>query len=162
MKRNSFDLFMINNFSNVIKQSKSVSISPNEVVDNDVMSMTFMGKSSGMRVPKVRTGLVLLITSESLGENNDLGINLMKNCLFSISEGIELPEYIFFINTGVKLISDESVLANLEKIKKYGSNIITSMESLVYFKLNNCKVAQKWAIGDIMSILVNANKVIRI
>jgi len=162
MKKNSFDPFMINNFSTVIKQSKSVSISSNDNINNDLIGMTFMEKSSSMRVPKVRTGLVLLITSDSFGENNDLGNNLMKGFCESLSSGFELPEYIFFINTGVNLLNDENLVEVFRKLKKYGTNLIMSFESLEYFKLDNTKLMQKWSIGDITTVLMSANKVIKI
>lgn len=161
MKKNSFDPFMINNFTNVIKQSKSVSISANDSIDSDIMGMTFMEKSSSMRIPKVRTGLVILITADSIGENNDLGINLMKDFLESIANGVELPEYIFFMNTGVKLISNENMSEIFQQIKKYGTNLITSVESIRHFNFANCKLAQKWSIGDITTVLVSANKIIK-
>ncbi|MBE5812269.1 MAG: hypothetical protein E7314_01265 [Clostridiales bacterium] len=162
MKKNSFDPFMINNFSNVIKQSRSVSISHGDSIDNDLMGMTFMEKSSSIRVPKVRTGLVVFIDSESLGENNELGYNLMKSFCISIANGLELPEYIFLINSGVKLIVDENLSDEFKKIKKYGTNVITSLESMKFFELDNVKMVQKWAIGDITAVLMNANKVIKL
>lgn len=162
MKKNSFDPFMINNFSDIVKHGRSVSISPNDTIDNDLIGMTFMEKSSSMRIPKVRTGLVLLITSTCFGQENDLGNSLMKSFCDSIASGLELPEYIFLINTGVKLISDESMVDCFKKVKKYGTNIIASFESLEYFKLGDCRFAQKWAMGDIATVLISANKVIKI
>ena len=99
MKKNSFDPFMINNFSGIVKQSRSVSISQGDNADNDLMGMTFMEKSSSIRVPKVRTGLVILIGSESLGENNELGNTLMKSLCTAIASGVDLPEYIFLMNS---------------------------------------------------------------
>lgn len=162
MKRNCFDPFMINNFTNVINESKSVSISSTESMDNDIVGMTFMEKSSSMRIPKVRTGLVLLITSDVLGENNELGINLMKDFCTAVVSGLDLPEYVFFINSGVKLIGDSGLIEKFKKLKKYGTKIITSVESLQYFNIEKNRMAQAWAIGDITTVVITASKVIKL
>jgi hypothetical protein len=163
MKKNSFDPFMINNFSNVPRQSKFSSLSTPDMANDDLMSMTFLEKRTNMSIPKVRTGLVLLITSNSFGEINDLGKELLKNFCVSVASGFELPEYMFFINTGVKLIEDKEIVDILKKIKKYGTNVVISFESVNYFGLeNNCKTFNKWAIGDITAVLVNSKNVVKI
>ena len=67
------------------------------------------------------------------------------------------------MNTGVKLLEDNNVLETLKIIKKHVSNIVMSFESLQYFGLeNSCKAFNKWSIGDITTILVNAKNVIKI
>jgi len=163
MKKNTFDPFMINNFSNLPKQSKFSSVSTPDIPSDDLMSMTFMEKRTNMSIPKVRTGLVLFITSDSLGEDNELGRRLLKNFCESVATGFELPEYIFLINTGVKLIEDKDLIDIFKKIKKYGTNIVLSFESLKYFDMENaCKSFDKWSIGDISTILVNSKNVIKV
>lgn len=163
MKKNSFDPFMINNFSNLPKQSKFSSLSTPDIPSDDLMSMTFMEKRTNMSIPKVRTGLVLFITSNALGETNDLGKSLLKNLCESIANGFELPEYIFLVNEGIKLIEDKDLVDIFKKIKKYGTNIVLSLETLKYFAIEDgYKFFNKWSIGDITTILVNAKNVIKI
>lgn len=163
MKKNSFDPFMINNFSNLPKQSKFSSLSTPEIPSDDLMGMTFLEKQTSMSLPKVRTGLVVFITSDSIGENNGLGNNLLKNFCESISNGIDLPEYIFLMNTGVKLIENEDLVDIFKKIKKCGTNIVLSYESLKYFDIEKLsKSFCKWSIGDITTILVNSKNIIKI
>lgn len=163
MKRNNFDPFMINNFSNLSKQSKFSSLPTNEIQSDELMSMTFMEKRTNMSIPKVRTGLVLFVTSNSLGENNELGISLIKNLCNSVSTGLDLPEYIFLINTGVRLIEDKDIMDTFKRMKKYGTNIVLSFESLKYFEIEECsKSFAKWSIGDITTVLVNSKNVIKI
>ena len=162
MKKSSFDPFMINNFSGLVKHGKPVTISTSDMGENDLMGMTFVEKSSNVRIPKVRAGLVVLITSNSIGENNSLGNDLLKNFCISLSSGLELPEYIFLLNTGLKVLLDDNIVESLKKIQKYGTNVISSLESVEYFDMNNYKMIKKWAIGDMTSVLMNANKVIKI
>lgn len=163
MKKNTFDPFMINNFSNLPKQSKFSSLSTPDIPSDDLVSMTFMEKRTNMSIPKVRTGLVLFITSNSLGDNNDLGNSLLKNFCESVSTGFELPEYIFLMNTGVKLIEDKEFTDIFKKIKKFGTNIVFSVESLKYFDMEkDCRAFNKWAIGDITTVLVNSKNVIKV
>lgn len=163
MKKNSFDPFMINNFSNLPNQSKFSSLSTPDIPSDDLMSMTFMEKRTNMSIPKVRTGLVIFITSTSIGENNDLGNNLLKNFCESISTGIELPEYVFLMNEGVRLIENEDLVNIFKKIKKCGTNIVLSFESLKYYDIEKlCKSFSKWSIGDITTVMLNSKNVIKL
>ena len=162
MKKNTFDPFMINNFSNITKRTKSMSIGE-ENSNSDFVGMTFIEKSTNMRTPKSKSGLVLLIESDSIGTDSELGKKLMKDFVISISEGLELPEYIVFMNTGIHILMDIELKESLKLLKKYGTNLIASYESLEFigFTIEN-KLAQKWSVGDITMIIMNANKVIRL
>lgn len=162
MKKNTFDPFMINNFSSITKQTKSTSI-VEESGNSDFAGMTFIEKSISIRTPKAKSGLVLLIESESMGEDKELGKKLMKDFFISISSGIEFPEYIMFVNTGVKILNDIDLKQPLKLIKKYGTNLIASYESLEFLGLTiENKLAQKWSVGDMTMLIMNTNKVIRI
>lgn len=162
MKKSNFDPFMINDFSNIIKQNRGMSLPATDIGNNELVGMTFMEKTTNMSVPKVRTGLVLLISSDCLGTSRDLGVLLLKNFFDSLANGLDLPEYIFLISDGIKLILDKNVLDNFKKMKKYGTNVVVSYESLEYFNmLDSCK-SVKWSIGEMTSILVRANQVIKI
>ena len=87
---------------------------------------------------------------------------LMKNFLISIANGIELPEYIFFINSGVKIFNDQNLLDTLKQIRKYGTHLISSLESVEYFNIEKNRIFTKWSIGDITAVLVNSKNVIKI
>lgn len=163
MKKSNFDPFMINDFSNIIKQNRSMSLPATDVCNNELIGMTFMEKATNMSVPKIRTGLVLLISCDYLGTSKDLGVLLLKNFCDSLTNGLDLPEYIFLISDGTKLLLDESMLDDFKKMKKYGTNIVASYESLEYFNmLDSCKSVKKWSIGEMTSVLVRANQVIKI
>jgi hypothetical protein len=162
MKKNTFDPFMINNFSNITKRTKSTSV-VEENSNSDFVGMTFIEKSMSIRTPKAKSGLVLLIESESMGEENELGKKLMRDFFISILSGIEFPEYIIFVNTGVKILDDVELKQTLKLIKKYGTNLIASHESVEFLGVTiENKLAQKWSVGDITMLIMNANKVIRI
>ena len=163
MRKNSIDPFMINNFSNLPRQSKFSSLSTSDMQNEDLVSMTFVEKRTNMSLPKVRTGLVILVTSDSIGENNELGSRLLKSFCESISSGFELPEYIFLMNTGIKIIEDKGVVELFRRLKKSGTNVILSFESLQYFGIEaEYKAFAKWAMGDITSVLVNSKNIIKI
>lgn len=163
MKKNNFDPFMINNFSSLIKNSSSISLPDEGNINNDLISMNFLEKSISIRTPKVKPGLVLVLTSNSFGDNIELGHSVMKGFLTTISGGLDLPEHIIFMNTGVKLTVDKDFTSILRKIKKYGTNMIASLEAIEYFEMfEDCKLAQKWSVGEITTMIMSANKLIKI
>lgn len=162
MKKNTFDPFMINNFSNITKQAKSISI-PENNSNNELAGMNFIEKSINIRTPKTKRGVILLIDSNSIGESNELGKKLIKDFVFSIADGLEFPEYILFVNTGVELLKDNELKENLKKIKKYGTNLVASYESIEFFGLTDeAKFMKKLSIGEIAMLTINANKVIKV
>jgi hypothetical protein len=116
-----------------------------------------------LRVPQVSLGFDVLLTREYIGENNPLGEKLMRDFIFSITQNLDLPQYIIFMNSAVKLIaSDEECINNIKKLKKYGTVSVVSIESLEYFGLiHECKSGLKEVSADIMEKIIVAKKIVK-
>ncbi len=107
---------------------------------------------------------VVVIASECLGNGqDDLGKQLMKAYLFSLSQAENLPQLILFYNTGAKLVAEGAeTVEDLKKLEEAGVEIRTCGTCAGYFELK-----EKIAVGtitnmqDIVNEQLNAAKVVR-
>lgn len=93
--------------------------------------------------------LTIIISSEELGSgSSELGTALMKSYLFALSEAEVIPENLIFINGGVKLVVEESlVLESIKKLKEMGTNVQSCGLCLDFYKLKD-----KIAVGEITNM----------
>lgn len=93
--------------------------------------------------------LTILISSEELGSgSSELGAALMKSYLFALSEADVIPENLIFINGGVKLVVEDSlVLESIKKLKGRGTNVQSCGLCLDFYKLKD-----KLAVGEITNM----------
>ena len=126
-----------------------------------VSDAVFFEKRVSFRIPQVVPGFVMLITSESIGDSNDVGKLLLKDFLVEVYNSMDLPEYIIFVNDAVKCV--ESNIDGLRKVKKFGTKIIVSIESLDFFNISsNFEFANKLSSSDIAKKMIFAKKLLKI
>lgn len=78
-----------------------------------------------------------LLNSDHIGANRELGKILVKG-LFNAAADLPCQKQFVFINTGVKLVTEESYcLEVLEKLEKSGARILACGTCIDYFKLRN-------------------------
>ncbi len=115
---------------------------------------------------KVITGpTVLLIASECFGRGSDeLGKLLMRTFLHTLGESPLLPNQIIFLNSGVKLVvNDSAVLDDLEVLAKRGVDLCACGTCLGFYELKDRVAAGRISnMYDIASALLNAGKTIEI
>jgi selenium metabolism protein YedF len=107
---------------------------------------------------------IIFITSETMGDGDDeLGRLLLKNYLITLTEMTDLPEAIFLVNAGVKLVCEGSELLEVfNKIGCLGVDIAACGLCLEFYHLT-----QKQASGratnmlEIATALQSADGVIR-
>ncbi len=82
---------------------------------------------------------VIFIGKETIGEgDNELGKNLMRMFLYTLSEIKEYPSYILFMNGGVKLPAlDEQAVKSLQTLKDNGVNILVCGACLNFYGLTD-------------------------
>lgn len=115
-------------------------------------------------VQHIKEGFCVLITKKAIGKCNGLGEKLLEDFIFYVSDLIELPEYIIFMNDGVFLLCDENNLyKSIMKMKKNGVRIMVSMESLSHFNLSgNVKGMTMATSADISEKIVFSKQLINI
>lgn len=96
-----------------------------------------------------RQPLTILIASEELGDgSSELGTALMKSYLFALAEANTIPDNLIFINGGVKLVVQESlVLESIKKLQDKGTNVFSCGLCLDFYNIKD-----KLAVGEITNM----------
>lgn len=114
--------------------------------------------------PEKNEAFTIVISSDKLGNGEDeLGIALMKSYIFALSEAEIIPNHLIFLNSGVKLVVEDSlVLDSLTKLQQRGVNILSCGLCLDFYKIKD-----KLSIGEISNMyaiieLMNSSKTIKL
>jgi selenium metabolism protein YedF len=97
---------------------------------------------------------VVLVASDQLGHGDpQLGQVLMKNFLFTLTEGDTTPDLMLFLNGGARLtVAGSEVLEPLQKLANLGTDIATCGLCLDFFHLK-----EALAIGRVSNMLETVN-----
>lgn len=121
-------------------------------------SLLLSGKGDSAEVGKAEALMgmgktIMLVGSDRLGDGPEaLGRLLMKNFIITLLDMNELPDSIFFINTGVLLTTAASeIIEVLEKLENQGCEIFSCGVCLDFF---HCK--DKLAAGSVTNMLTIA------
>jgi selenium metabolism protein YedF len=163
------------------------------LVDNRIAveNLTRLGNSSGMTVTtgETRDGLFVRFTGEGRPVENpvidcpatgsgyavfigkdvvgtgerELGYNLMKMALYTLSQGDSVPAHIIFMNDGVKLPAGEEqqVIDSLTTLVDRGSTVLVCGTCLSYYGIaDRLKVGIVSNMYDILDAMQRSDKVI--
>lgn len=106
-----------------------------------------------------------VITTDKLGKgSDDLGKILMKSFLYTLSETKPYPEFLIFLNTGVKLTTlGSDSLEDLKKLNEAGVKIVSCGTCLDFFEIkSNLQVGSISNMYDIVEIITESEKTITI
>ena len=106
---------------------------------------------------------VMLVGSDGLGRGDEeLGRLLMPRFLHELCGVTEKPEYLLFVNNGVRLVADDSlVLEQLRRLQVEGVDLLACSTCLERFDLTDrLAVGSRTDMPTIASILVTAEKVV--
>jgi selenium metabolism protein YedF len=82
--------------------------------------------------------ILLVISTDTIGEEEEIGRILMKGFLETMKTTKELPHTIFFINTGIKLTTvNEETIPILKEIGSLGVEIFSCGTCLKYYNLED-------------------------
>ncbi len=108
--------------------------------------------------------IAYFITKDYLGEGDgELGYNLLKMALYTLSEGDLVPQAILFMNRGVKLAAseDQQVFDSIEQLIQKGCKIILCGTCLNFYQLTEqVKHGTISNMYDILNEMEEADKVI--
>ena len=109
-------------------------------------------------------GYTVFVSKDHLGEGaQELGYNLLRMALFTLSQGDGLPESVLFMNGGVRLPAgeDEQVLESLRALADKGVDILVCGTCLNYYGLTErLKLGTVSNMYDILERMQRAGKVI--
>ena len=106
---------------------------------------------------------VVFMGKDYIGEGDyELGSALVKMFFYTLSQADDVPESIFFMNSGVKLPTlDEQVVSHLQALEDRGVKILVCGTCLDYYKLKgDLKLGEISNMYDITEKMFAASKVI--
>lgn len=111
--------------------------------------------------PKKKT-LLLIIGTDSLGKDEDLGKKLIKGFLDTMKAYKQLPHTVFFLSAGVKLTTvNEETVAVLKELAGLGVEIYSCGTCLKHYNLESeLKVGNRGTTNQIVEGMQDFDKVV--
>lgn len=116
--------------------------------ENNEFNIT-IDKRNAAKKEESNEELIIIVSTNKLGEGDDaLGEILMKGYIYTLSENDKLPSKLIFLNSGVKLVVNESqVLESLKKLQDNGVEILSCGTCLDFYGLK-----EQLALGSITNM----------
>lgn len=112
---------------------------------------------------KIASDFVVFLGKNYIGEGSEeLGQNLMRMFLYTLTETTELPTHILMMNSGVKLaVEDEQAVEHLKNLHEKGIELLVCGACLNYYGLTEAlKIGTVSNMFDIAGKMQAAGKVI--
>ena len=168
-KNTDFKIILDNEISfltiNKYLENNKINYSSNKSDELYIFEVIFDGNEKLSHEKFEVNNFSILIMSDLFGEGDEeLSRVLMKSYFYALDESITLPSNIIFINSGVKLLTENyDVIKHIESLKNRGVSILACGICTDYYKLkDNIKVAEITNMYSIIEILNNSDSVIRI
>ena len=108
----------------------------------------------------------VFFNSNAIGTNDsELGGNLAKMAIFTLSESDRIPSYVLFMNEGVKLVTgvEPQIVENLETLIEKGTQVLVCGTCLNFYGLKDeLKVGTVSNMYDILGAMQEVSKVIKL
>ncbi len=108
----------------------------------------------------------VFFNKDSIGTNEtELGRNLAKMAIFTLSESDNIPSYVLFMNEGVKLVTgvEPQIVENLNTLIEKGTQVLVCGTCLNFYGLKDeVKVGTVSNMYDILGAMQEADKVIKL
>ncbi len=107
-------------------------------------------------------GLMMIIGTDTLGKEEDIGRILMKGFLETLKVTRELPEMIFFLNAGVRLTTvNEETVPIISELESMGVEVFSCGTCLKHYGLESeLKVGYRGTTNHIVEGLQDFRKVV--
>jgi selenium metabolism protein YedF len=93
--------------------------------------------------------------------NDELGHNLAKMMLYTLTQSDDKPAYVLLMNGGVKLACEDETAAHLNALVDMGCNVLVCGTCLNYFGIaDQCKAGIVSNMYDILTAMQQVSKVI--
>lgn len=146
---------------NILKLAKSLNCEAKITKDEkDLIEIEIKKGESDIIEKKQDSALedrCIFISSDKMGTGNDeLGEVLIKGYIYTLTEAKPYPKYMVFVNSGVKLTTEnEATIENLKILEKAGVEILSCGTCLDYYNLKENlqvgSVTNMYTIVDIMN-----------
>lgn len=109
----------------------------------------------------------VFFNTNAIGTNEgELGGNLAKMAIFTLSESEQLPDYMLFMNEGVKLVAgdcEQQIVDNLNSMIEKGTKVLVCGTCLNFYGIkDDLKVGTVSNMYDILGAMQTVGKVIKL
>ena len=109
----------------------------------------------------------VFFNTNAIGTNEgELGANLAKMAIFTLSESEQLPDYVLFMNEGVKLVAgdcEQQIVDNLNTMIEKGTKVLVCGTCLNFYGIkDDLKVGTVSNMYDILGAMQTVGKVIKL
>ncbi|MCS7163694.1 MAG: sulfurtransferase-like selenium metabolism protein YedF [Thermodesulfovibrio sp.] len=117
---------------------------------------------SNVSEKETKKNLLLIISSDVMGKDEEIGRILMKAFFETMIVNKQLPQMIFLMNKAVKLSTvDEEFIQILKQIEQMGTEIFTCGTCLKYYNLeDSLKVGYRGTTNHILEGMLDFNKTV--
>ena len=119
----------------------------------------------GAQVAEADTYAVFFNTNAIGTNNSELGGNLAKMAIFTLSESDNIPAYVLFMNEGVKLPAGDEpqIIENLNTLIEKGTKVLVCGTCLNFYGIkDDLKVGTVSNMYDILGAMQEVSKVIKL
>jgi len=119
----------------------------------------------GASVAEADTYAVFFNTNAIGTNNSELGGNLAKMAIFTLSESERVPSYVLFMNEGVKLPAGDEpqIIDNLKTLIEKGTQVLVCGTCLNFYGIkDDLKVGTVSNMYDILGAMQEVSKVIKL
>ena len=119
----------------------------------------------GASVAEADTYAVFFNTNAIGTNNSELGGNLAKMAIFTLSESERVPSYVLFMNEGVKLPAGDEpqIIENLNTLIEKGTKVLVCGTCLNFYGIkDDLKVGTVSNMYDILGAMQEVSKVIKL
>ena len=119
----------------------------------------------GAQVAEADTYAVFFNTNAIGTNNSELGGNLAKMAIFTLSESERVPSYVLFMNEGVKLPAGDEpqIVENLNTLIEKGTKVLVCGTCLNFYGIkDDLKVGTVSNMYDILGAMQEVSKVIKL
>lgn len=123
--------------NNLLKLAASLGLEAGAKEEGDIFVVTFLKEGQEIDAQTGTREKNLLVAADTFGQGDlELGQILIKSFFYALAESNHLPQGIYFINSGVKLVcSGSPVLDSLMRLQKRGVQLFACGLCLDYYKL---------------------------
>lgn len=151
--------------NNIYKYAMSKGYQVESTKVNDSLYELMIEKRGCLEVLDEENNLVIVVTSDKLGQDEEtLGKILMRDYLIALSEEDRQPKKIIFLNSGVKLlVEDSKCITSIKLLSEKGVKIISSGTSIDFYGLkNDITVGEVSSMYDIVEIMNECDNLIKL
>ncbi|MBQ0017844.1 MAG: sulfurtransferase-like selenium metabolism protein YedF [Clostridiales bacterium] len=138
-----------------------------EAFENGFLVKFANGETKVGAAAVIDNSYAVFFNTNAIGANNsELGGNLAKMAIFTLSESEQIPSYMLFMNEGVKLVAGDcepQIVENLSTLIEKGTKVLVCGTCLSFYNIkDDLKVGTVSNMYDILGAMQEVSKVIKL